>query len=333
MAFTWFANVFDTDDGPYRLLMFVMIAGSLGLAAGVPQIAQMDFRIGVISYVVMRLAYVAQWLRVLRTSDPRWQPVAARMIALTTISQLGWVAFLWLPGPWRLPAFVVWFAVDIATPFLAGWDARAAGHRHHIVERYGLFTIIVLGESIAAATVAVGEAIGLEVASLPLLTLAAGGLVIVASLWWTYFDFMTGRAPASGRAAQYLWAYLHYFVFAGVAAVGAGLSLAVAWLVDPAHVLLGQQGVALAVAAPVAAVLLTVLAIEALAEGAVTAGDAGLKLVGIALVLLAALFAPLLGVPGSVLGTGLVLAGIVAVGVGRQQRLHAARPMSSDISG
>jgi low temperature requirement protein LtrA len=313
--------------------MFVMITGSLGLAAGVPQIAQLDFRIGVISYVVMRLAYVAQWLRVLRTSDPRWQPVAARMIVLTTISQLGWVAFLWLPGPWRLPAFVVWFAVDIATPFLAGWDARAAGHRHHIVERYGLFTIIVLGESIAAATVAVGEAIGLEVASLPLLTLAAGGLVIVASLWWTYFDFMTGRAPASGRAAQYLWGYLHYFVFAGVAAVGAGLSLAVAWLVDPAHVLLGQRGVALAVAAPVAAVLLTVLAIEALAEGAVTAGDAGLKLVGIALVLPAALFAPLLGVPGSVLGIGLVLAGIVAVGVGRQQRLHAARPMSSDISG
>src|SRR5262245_33797339 len=63
MSFTWFGNAFDTDDVPYRLWMLVMIAGSLGLAAGVPRIADLDFRIGVLSYVVMRLAYVAQWLR------------------------------------------------------------------------------------------------------------------------------------------------------------------------------------------------------------------------------------------------------------------------------
>ncbi len=46
VAFTWFANVFDTDDVPYRLLMIVMIAGSLGLAAGVPKIFALDFRVG-----------------------------------------------------------------------------------------------------------------------------------------------------------------------------------------------------------------------------------------------------------------------------------------------
>ena len=45
VAFTWFANVFDTDDVPYRLLMIVMIAGSLGLAAGVPKIFALDFRV------------------------------------------------------------------------------------------------------------------------------------------------------------------------------------------------------------------------------------------------------------------------------------------------
>ena len=87
VGFTWFANVFDCDDGPYRLLMIVMIAGSLGLAAGVPQIAHLDFRVGVISYVVMRLAYVAQWARVRRTADPTWRPIATRMIVLTAVAQ------------------------------------------------------------------------------------------------------------------------------------------------------------------------------------------------------------------------------------------------------
>ena len=215
MAFTWFANVFDTDDVPYRLLMLVMIAGSLGLAAGVPQLAQLDFRIGVISYVVMRLAYVLQWVRVFRNGDPVWRPVALKIIVLTTISQAGWVLFLWVPLEWRVPVFVVWFAGDVATPILAGWDARTGGHRGHIVERYGLFTLIVLGESIAAATVAVGGAISTEVAAVPLLTLAAGGLIVVFSLWWIYFDFSTGRAPELGRVPQIVWGYGHYFLFAG----------------------------------------------------------------------------------------------------------------------
>jgi low temperature requirement protein LtrA len=199
MAFTWFANVFDTDDVPYRLLMIVMIAGSLGLAAGVPQIAHLDFRMGVLSYVVMRLAYVGQWLRVWLTAQPLWRPVAAKIIVLTTINQIGWVLFLWVPAEWKLQIFVAWFAADLATPYVAGWDARMGGHRHHIVERYGLFTIIVLGETVAASTIAVGEAIESHAEALPLLLLAIGGLITVSSLWWIYFDFSTAR-PRQGLA-------------------------------------------------------------------------------------------------------------------------------------
>ncbi|MGH7574263.1 MAG: low temperature requirement protein A [Longimicrobiales bacterium] len=130
MAFTWFANVFDTDDVPYRLLMMVMIAGSLELAAGVPQTAQLDFRIAVISYVVVRVAYVAQWGRVLRAGHPAWRRVALRIIVLTTAIQVGWVLSLLVPLEWRVTAFVIWFAADVATPIVSGWDARMGGHEN-----------------------------------------------------------------------------------------------------------------------------------------------------------------------------------------------------------
>ena len=93
-----------------------------------------------------------------QSCGPTWRPIAAKIIVLTTINQAGWVLFLLCPLEWRVPVFVAWFAVDVATPIVAGWDARMGGHRGHIVERYGLFTLIVLGESIAAATVAVGQA-------------------------------------------------------------------------------------------------------------------------------------------------------------------------------
>jgi low temperature requirement protein LtrA len=323
MSFTWFANVFDNDDVPYRLLMLVMIAGSLGLAAGVPQLAQLDFRIGVISYVVMRLAYVLQWFRVFRNGDPLWRPVALKIIVLTTISQAGWVLFLWVPLEWRIPVFVVWFAVDLATPILAGWDARTGGHRGHIVERYGLFTLIVLGESIAAATVAVGGAISMQVDARALLTLAAGGVILVFSLWWIYFDFSTGRAPELGRVAQYFWGYGHYFLFAALAAIGAGLALAVEWISDPEHIALSGRGVALVVGVAVAAVMLTIALIEAAAEHQYETRHLLIKVAVAASAVGAALAAPALTVPGSVLVTGLALATAVAYAVLAEQRMRA----------
>jgi low temperature requirement protein LtrA len=331
MSFTWFANAFDTDDVPYRLLMTVMIAGSLGLAAGVPQLAHLDFRIGVISYVIMRLAYVAQWGRVFRAADPVWRPVAARMIVLTTTLQAGWVLFLLVPLEWRIEVFIPLFIIDVATPIIAGWDARMGGHRGHIVERYGLFTIIVLGESIAAATIAVGSAIEAHVGALELLVLAGGGLIVVCSVWWIYFEFTTGRAPAGSRTSQAVWGYGHYFLFAAIAAVGAGLALSVEWLTDHEHVALPEQGVALVVGAAVATILLVLMFIESVAEHGHEWRDALVKLAGAAWAVCAALLAPVVTVPGSVLLIGLMLAGMVAYGVVLEHRLHVGA--QSTVSG
>lgn len=238
-----------------------------------------------------------------RTGHAVWRPIAVRIIVLTIINQAGWVGFLWVPDQWKLPVFVVWFAWDVATPWFAGWDARMGGHVHHIVERHGLFTIIVLGESIAA------------------LTLALGGLVIVFSLWWIYFEFTTGRAPGRDRRAQYRWAGLHYFVFASIAAVGAGLAVAVEWLSDPDHVRLSATGVALVVGAAVAIFLLSIGLIEAVAEDGHARTDMVGKVLGAVGAVAAAFTAPVLTVPGSILVIGAVLAAMVGYGVSLQNRL------------
>ncbi len=329
ISFSWFANSFDTDDVPYRVLMIVMIAGSLGLAAGVPQLAHLDFRIGVISYVVMRLAYVAQWVRVYRSGDPAWTAVARRMIVRTTAIQLGWILFLLVPLEWRVPVFVVWFAIDVATPALSGWDFRNGGHRGHFVERHGLFTIIVLGESIAAATIAVGGAIEAHVGAAPLLTLAAGGLIIVCCLWWVYFEFTTVRAPEGERTVQFVWGYSHYFLFAAIAAVGAGLALAVEWITEPEHVHLTETGVALVIGVALSVILVVLLVIELLAERTEPWGPSLVKASGVVWSLGAALAAPLVTVPGSVLLMGLGLVAMVAYGVALEHRMHVREALPS----
>ena len=99
-------------------------------------------------------------------------------------------------------------------------------HPGHIAERYGLFTIIVLGETLLAPTVGVqGPCRPTGSADL---VVAAAAWLIVFRLWWLYFDIPPNRAGPRLEASAFVWGYGHYFVFASVAAFGAGLEVAAA---------------------------------------------------------------------------------------------------------
>src|SRR5262245_5976352 len=147
MAFTWFASAYDCDDVPYRLLVFVQIAGALLMAAGIT--AMFETRtpnIAVVSgYVVMRLALVVQWLRA-AGADPARRPTAWRYAGGIVILQSAWVAMLLVPQYW-FAGFLILAALDVALPMWAEKATPTTWHPHHITERYGLLTLIVLGES------------------------------------------------------------------------------------------------------------------------------------------------------------------------------------------
>ena len=127
---------------------------------------------------------------------------------------------------------------------------------------------------------------------------AVGGLLLVFALWWAYFK----REPDIGhhRSLRTMlgWGYGHYFVFAAIAALGAGLGVAA----DTTHEAtdLGAQAVAATVAVPVA-VYLAALAVLHAVRGR---GLLRQVVVAIALVLVAALVATSLGVPAAVVARG-----------------------------
>jgi low temperature requirement protein LtrA len=226
MNFTWFASAYDTDDDVYRLTTLVQIAGALVLAAGVPRAFEhADFRIITYGYVIMRLAMVTQWLRA-AAGDPDRRATDLRYAAGVALVQLGWVGRLALSGRWALVGFVVLALADLVVPVIAERPSMTPWHPRHIAERYGLFTLIVLGESVLAATNAIQTALDTGHGGTRLLALAAAGVVIVFSMWWLYFDRPAHDLLTSLRAALF-WGYGHYLVFASAAAVGAGLAVAV----------------------------------------------------------------------------------------------------------
>jgi len=259
MTFTWFSSAFDTDDDVYRLTTMVQIAGALVLAAGIPRaFNEGDFSIGTYGWVIMRLALVFQWLRLART-DPARRPGALRFAVGFTLLQIGWVARLYLPTAWLVPAFLVLGVAELVVPVWAERHAPTPWHPHHITERYGLFTIIVLGESVAATAATIQAVLDTGHGDLPLLSLAGAGLVIVFSMWWLYFDQPAHDLLTSLRRA-FIWGYGHYLVFGSAAAVGAGLAVAIDYKEHTAH--LSAVAVAYATALPVAIFLLTVWVLQ-----------------------------------------------------------------------
>jgi low temperature requirement protein LtrA len=155
MNFTWFASAYDRDDGPYRLLTLVQISGALILAAGVPRAFDLgDFGVVTLGYVVMRVALVSQWLRA-AYSDPAGRRTALRFAAGVTLVQVGWVGLLALPGDWYPVGWLVLAVVELLVPIWAEHAGSTAWHPGHIAERFGLFTIIVLGEAVLAASLAI----------------------------------------------------------------------------------------------------------------------------------------------------------------------------------
>ncbi|WP_149180148.1 low temperature requirement protein A [Streptomyces sp. TRM49041] len=307
MNFTWFASAYDNDDALYRVMTLIQIAGVLVLAAGVPQaFTEHDFLLVWLGYVVMRLALASQWLRAARDASGAERTMALRYATGVLACQLGWSALLFAPEPARPWVFLVMALLEMSVPPLAEREFSTSWHAAHIAERYGLFTIIVLGETIAAATVAVKSGAEENNALDELLPIAAGGLLLVFAAWWIYF-----AVPVHGRLRSnregFLWGYGHYLIFASAAAIGAGIEVAVEHAVGEVHI--AATSAAAAVTLPSALFLLLVWALHARYFKAGLAQQLVLPVAALAIVL-----CTFTG-DWAVLVAGLVAAAAVATGV------------------
>ncbi|MFD3523891.1 low temperature requirement protein A [Streptomyces sp. NPDC058653] len=312
MNFTWFASAYDTDDVLYRLLTLVQIGGALTLAAGVARaLDDSDFVLVAMGYVVMRLAMVAQWLRA-ASSDPERRRTSLRYAMGILTVQIGWVLVAYGLIPNLSVSFLVLVVAELSVPVWAERTARTTWHPSHIAERFGLFTLIVLGETVAAAAAAMRAALDTHASYADIASLSIGGLVTVFAMWWLYFA-VDSRSQLGSLGASLRWGYGHYAVFASAAAVGAGLSVNIAEAIE--HVEISRTTVAASYTIPVAVYLTALRLIRRPSNPSGTLD--GLWILAL-LGLLGATFAH-----RTVLVTGLVTGALVAAAVTNLQRRAA----------
>jgi len=111
-----------------------------------------------------------------------------------------------------------------------------APHTSHLPERFGLFTMIVLGESVLAVVNGVAK----QHWNVSSAIAAVFGMSIAFSLWWIYFDNLGGSAIQAARTCHHIrayqtWVYMHLPLVIGLAATGVGVE----------HVVSSDLGVAL----------------------------------------------------------------------------------------
>jgi low temperature requirement protein LtrA len=273
------------------------------VAAGVPRIFdQRDFQLAVIGYVIMRIALVIQWARVAIDDRPRRKTARRFAIGVTTC-QVGWLSLLVVPDLWPV-TWIVLLPIELLIPVWAERAERTTFHPEHIAERYGLFMIIVLGESVLAASLAIQGVMNGDGLTFDLVSVIGGSLLIVFAMWWIYFD-RPEEHYLDSVATAITWSYLHLPIFAAVAAVGAGLVVAIEETSGQVH--LGWVAVGTAVGAPIIIFLLSLWALYAR-----LLSDVYHQLIMPAAVVLiiGAIFTP-----APLLAMGLVLAGVVAAKV------------------
>ncbi|WP_247003423.1 low temperature requirement protein A [Halosolutus gelatinilyticus] len=232
---TFYATRFDTDDVEYRLLTAVEMFGVIALAVNVHGGLGETSRGFALAYVLVRSVLVFKYFRAHRHL-PDVRSLTAPMGIGYTIAALIWLVSVFVPTPYRFGLWGVAIAIDIATPILVRRQhIDIPVHPTHIPERFGLFTIIVLGETI----VSVVAGISIQEWAPTTILMAICSTVIAFSLWWLYFDnydeSALRTAREEGRMGTYFaWIYVHFPFAIGITAIGVGvLGVFTGGLADP----------------------------------------------------------------------------------------------------
>ncbi|MCJ7781558.1 MAG: low temperature requirement protein A [Acidimicrobiia bacterium] len=251
---TFYADRYDTDDLIYRFLAGAQMVGVALIAVSVSLGVAGSTMVFALGYTAVRLILLVLYARAYRHVVETRELVRGYLIGFGAASAL-WLVSIVVPEPYRFWLWLVAFAVDLATPYiLRRAQAAAPLDVSHLPERFGLFTILVLGESIVAVTVGLSH-----VSWQPSTTLVGVfGLGAATCLWWINFDNHEGsvvrRRGDRKNWRPTVWIYSHLPLAIALAMFGVSVELAIV-SADAGHDYLGTDrwllvgSVALALAA------------------------------------------------------------------------------------
>jgi low temperature requirement protein LtrA len=214
----FYFNRFVTDDIWHRLLIFAQMFAIANVAISVTGAYGDTSRDFALSYFAVRIILVVLYARAWHHVGSA-RPLLQRYTIGFSAASLFWLASAFVPVPYRHLLWVIGLLVEFYVPLSAGsrrLHSLLPPDAPHMGERYGLFTIIVLGESFIKV---VDGLAGRGIVPFSL-TLSGLGFIITASFWWLYFDRIAGAGIRRTASAPYIWIYTHLPLTIGITALG-----------------------------------------------------------------------------------------------------------------
>jgi len=239
-AYAWLTNTLDPEEGAVRLAVFGSMAAMLVVALATPAAFGPDSFVFAVAYFLVRANHLVLFA-IAGRGDRDLLGAVLRFTPGAVVGPSLLVVAAFFEGTAEIALWVAALSID----YLGAVAARGPGWRvspEHFVERHGLVMIIALGESIIA--------IGVGAAGLPLdagtITAALLGIVVAASLWWSYFDWVIyfsqarlAEATGAERAAlaRDLYSYLHLPMVAGIVLFAVGMEETLAHANEPLEII------------------------------------------------------------------------------------------------
>ena len=225
VGYTFYADRFESNEAKYRIYTF---AGMLAVAAFALTLGKAFTPDGdlpfIITYAGVRLVLIGLYIR-----SAYYIPLA-RALSAEFIIGLGTsvtilLVSLFTPVPLRYYLWALAISIELVTPFFVPRLTRAIPvDRSHLPERFGLFTIIVLGEAVIATATGASSVRWNAIT----ITTAAIGFAMAACVWWINFEFVEDDAIKSrSLTPRIVYLYSHFFIVSSIVAIGIGVEHAV----------------------------------------------------------------------------------------------------------
>jgi len=240
---TWVTNELDPGSIVVRLLLIGLMLASLLMAIAIPDAFGDKALLFAGAYVTIQVGRHLFLTYVAADAGTNERVRAGRILIWFLAAGVLWIAGALADGSARTVLWLAALAVDYAAPMLTFWVPRGSRltpeawevGTEHFAERFQLFIIIALGESIVitGATTAQHE---LTTATIVAFSLA---FLITAALWWLYFNLVAAiaerrLAEAVNRTvlARDAYTYLHVVIVAGILLTAVGDELVIAHPTD-----------------------------------------------------------------------------------------------------
>lgn len=212
------------DDARARSTFLLQILVLVAMGAFIPEAGGARGAPFAVATAVLFTVLAILWLLAARGDRPEYRRASRLFVTGTAAGAVLLAGTALLPANARVPAWGlldVGYLAGFAAVLLTAVSAQAASLTitDALMERFGLLTIIVLGETLT------GVVQGLASHPISALTISVGLVAVVVGFgaWWTYFDFAGHRHPRPEPTASLQWMFGHLPLTAAIAGMGAAM--------------------------------------------------------------------------------------------------------------